>query len=138
MTIEVIFPHSEAPRPHESDTVWNSEAVRNAKHRADVFIELGDARRTAECFQEFPTLEALKHLHRLAETYRHNSQYSRADVVLIAADHLRPKQAYEAVPGVEHWHQYRNPIPRMRRCLPCEILQTPIGQETQITIIQIS
>ena len=136
VTINVIFTHADAPKPHQDERAWKSEAVRNAKHRAHVFIEVGDARRVAECFQEFPALEALCHLHRLADTYRHNSQYGRADVVLLAADYIRPKEHEEAVPGVEHWHQYRNRVPRVRRCVPCEILEAPVGMEFRLTIVE--
>ena len=135
---ELIFDQAEPLRPHQDDRVWKREAIRNAKHRADVFIELGDPRRTAECFQEFSTLEAMSHLHALADRYRHNSQVSRADIVLLDVDHIRPKEQTRTEPGVEHWHQYRQPFRQMRRCLPCEIFDTPVGQEYQVTIIQIS
>ncbi len=135
---ELIFTGTDAPKPHEDERVWKREAIRNARHRADVFIELGDARRIAECFDEFSTLEAMSHLHALADKYRHDSQYSRADIVLLAVDHIRPKETEERQPGVEHWHQYRQPFRKIRRCLPCEIFDAPVGQESQITIIQIS
>ena len=119
---DLVFTHTEKPKPHQNDAAWKEEAVRNAKHKANVFIELGDAKRTAESFSQIPPLEAMSHLHRLADKYRHESQFKRADVVLMAAELIRPKETEKHVPGKEHWHQFRNHIPKMKRRRPVEVL----------------
>ena len=135
-SIEVIIDAPERPKPHQDAKVWSKEAVKNAKHKAHVFIELHDARRAAECFADFPLLDALSHLYRLADAYRHESDFVRADVVLLAAEHLRPKEHGAPSPTAEHWHQFKKPAPKIKRARPAEILTAEIKVQIGVTILR--
>lgn len=121
--VQVILPKKEKLKPHQSDKVWRAEAVRNAKQCANIFIEFGNAQKVARCFDDFSTLEALEHLHQLADTYRHDSQYKKAAIILEAAEIILTERAEKKeTPTAEHWHQFRKPAPRIHRASPAELL----------------
>ena len=121
--LKVVLNNKEKPKLHENDAAWRAESVRNAKQCANIFIEFGNAKKVAGCFDDFSLLDALEHLHSLADEYRHDSQFKKAAVILEAAQII---QAQRGVPKEEslheHWHQFRKPLPKMRRVSPAEVL----------------
>ena len=78
-----------------SDAEWNKLAIKNAKHSAELHIEVENAAKIAESFKDIPTVKALEFLFKKAEKYRKENKHSKAKAILEAAELIDRKTGLE-------------------------------------------
>jgi len=116
-----------------SDKAWHAAATENAKHRAALHIEVGNAPKIAEVLKDIPVATALEFLFTQAEKYRRENKHSKTAVILEAASLIdrTTGQATELELKTSGSGKNEETTLSVRRYTPDEIFDSPIEyQET--------
>jgi len=115
-----------AQKPKDKD--WNEMALKNAKHSADLHIEVGNAVKIAEAFKDVDVLSALEHLFMMAEKYRKQNQTKKVSVILEAAALINRDTGEETdlVLRLARYGHTEDSTLSIRRHTPREIFESPI------------
>jgi hypothetical protein len=74
---------------------WEKLAIKNAKHGAELHIEVENSKKIAESLKDIPTVHALEFLFKKAEKYRREHKHSKAAAILEAAELIDRKTGLE-------------------------------------------
>lgn len=111
-----------------TDEEWEKLAIKNAKHKAELHIEVENAAKIAEAFKDVPTVHALEFLFKKAEKYRKENKHSKAKAILEAAELIDRKTGIETEIILEthgSGKQMETSV-SIRRFTPKEIFDEPI------------
>ena len=111
-----------------TDDEWEELAVKNAKHSAELHIEVENAAKIAESFKDVPTVHALEFLFKKAEKYRKENKHSKAAAILEAANLIDRKTGIETELVLETKGSGKNEETTLsvRRFTPKEVFDSPI------------
>ena len=111
-----------------TDDEWEELAVKNAKHSAELHIEVENAAKIAESFKDVPTVHALEFLFQKAEKYREQNNHSKAAAILEAAELIDRKTGIETELILQTKGTGKNEETTLsvRRFTPKEVFDSPI------------
>ena len=107
---------------------WDELAEKNARHSADLHIEVGNAPKIAEAFKDRNTVKALEYLFERAEQYRKENRHNEAAAILEAAELIDRKTGLETELVLESKGEGKNEATTLsvRRFTPKEVFDSPV------------
>lgn len=111
-----------------SDELYNKLLLKNAKHSADLHIEVENAAKIAEAFKDVPTIEALSFLFAKAEKYRKEGRHGKTAAILEAAELIDRKTGLETeiVLQTKGVGKDEETTLSVRRFTPKEVFDAPV------------
>ena len=111
-----------------TDAEFDRLAFKNARHSAELHIEVENAAKIAESFKDADTVEALEFLFKKAEKYRKEKKHSKAAAILEAAELIDRKTGLETEIILQTKGSGKNEDTTLsvRRFTPKEVFDSPI------------
>lgn len=111
-----------------TDAEFDKLALKNAKHSAELHIEVENAAKIAESFKDVPTVHALEFLFKKAEKYRKENRHGKAKAILEAAELIDRKTGLETEIILQTKGTGKNEETTLsvRRFTPKEVFDEPI------------
>jgi hypothetical protein len=110
------------------DENWEKLVEKNARHSAELHIEVGNAAKIAESFKDVPTVRALEFLFKKAEKYRKENKHAKVAAILEAAELIDRTTGLETEIVLETKGTGKNMETTLsvRRFTPKEVFDEPI------------
>lgn len=105
--------------------------LKNARHSAELHIEVENATKIAEAFKDVPTIEALSFLFKKAERYRKEGKHGKTAAILEAAELIDRKTGLETeiVLRTSGTGKNEETTLSVRRFTPKEVFDSPVAYQ---------